>query len=245
MWDYIFLGILQGIFEWIPISSEGIVAMASKILIQNLNPLDLSLFLHLGTTLAVLLYFRNDWKNVLTFKNLKLFRFLIISTLISLAVGYPLYKTVQNFIIGSGLLVMTGLGLLFTAFFQKAKRDSKIGFDKLAIITGFLQGLSVIPGFSRSGATVFGLSLGQISPSEILKVSYMMSVPVIITSSVYLFLKNPVILFEGWISLFFSFLAGILSLSFLMHFSKKINFSKFALFFSLLCFLGAIIEFLI
>jgi len=241
MWSYIFLGILQGLFEWIPISSEGIVALTSQFLIEEVNPVDIAIFLHLGTLFAVLVYFRKDWKQVFTLKDKKLLRFFIISTFISLIVGYPLYNRVSNEAIGSRLLAVMGLGLLLTAFFHKTKITFKMSFDQLAFITGFLQGLAVIPGLSRSGSTIFGLSQGRLTPLETLKISYMMSLPVILVSSVYIYLNNPVFLYEGWPSLIVSFLVGTLSLKFLINLSQKINFFQFALVFGLLCFLGAVI----
>ena len=245
MWQYIILGIVQGLFEWIPISSEGIVALASKFLLIEFNPIDLALFLHLGTLLAVIFYFKKDWKGVVFFKDSKLARFLIISTMISLMVGYPVYKMIRSAVVGSGLLLIMGFGLLLTACFHKLKKTLKIRPDKLAIITGFLQGLAVIPGLSRSGSTIFGLSLSKITPSQALKTSYMMSVPVIFVSSTYLFLTNPSLILNAWPSLIFSFLFGVLSLRFLMNMSQKIDFFKFALIFSILCFIGAAIECLV
>lgn len=246
MWDYIFLGILQGVFEWLPISSEGIVALTSQFLIKETNPIDIALFLHLGTFFAVLVYFRNDWKEVLLLKNPNLFRFLVISTIVSLVIGYPLYKIIRDVAVGATLLLVMGFGLLFTAYFHRSEKALDVGLDKglgkLAALAGFLQGLAIIPGLSRSGSTIFGLSLGKLSPSEILKISYMMSCPVILASTAYLLLKNPV-LAEGWPSVVSSFLVGILSLSLLMKVAEKINFYMFALIFALLCFIGGIIGF--
>ena len=258
MLSYIFLGVLQGIFEWIPISSEGVVALAGQFLTETVSLIDLALFLHLGTALAVLIYFWGDWKDVLFFKNKKLFRFLIIATIVSLAVGFPVYKLVREVAIGAGLLSVMGFGLLFTAYFQRTTTAGKpsrrtgwlpakvnLNFSQLAVISGFLQGLSVIPGLSRSGSTIFGLSLGKIKPPQILKISYMMSLPAVIASSLYLFFKNPVLICEGGIPLFFSFSIGILSLHFLIKLSQRINFSKFALIFGILCLIGAAIGFTI
>lgn len=245
MGQYIFLGIIQGIFEWIPISSEGIVALVSQLLLAELNVIDLALFLHLGTLLAVVFYFRKDWKNVITLRDSELARFLIIATLISLIVGYPVYQIIRSATIGSGLLLIMGFGLLLTACFHKTKKARKIPNHQLAIITGFLQGLAVIPGLSRSGATIFGLSLSEIEPVRALKISYMMSVPAVFASTAYLYLKNPILLFSAWPGLIFSFLLGILTLHFLIHWAQKIDFFKFALIFSFFCFVGAIIECLI
>lgn len=244
MWIYAFLGIIQGIFEWIPISSEGIVALSSRFLVKDFNPIDLALFLHLGTFFAVLVYFRKDWRKILTLKDLKLLRFLLIATLISLAIGFPFYKIVRNVVIGNVLLLIMGFGLLITAYFNKTKKTFKIGSDRLAMIAGFLQGLAVIPGLSRSGATIFGLSLAKDDPSEVLKISYLMSAPVVLSSAVYMILDNSVLVIESWPALIFSFLAGILSLDLLLRITRRINFFKFILIFSFLCFLGATLSFL-
>jgi len=243
MWQYILLGVIQGIFEWIPISSEGIVAALSQFFIKDINPIDIALFLHLGTVLAVAVYFRKDWKQVFSLKDPELLRFLIIATIVSLAIGYPLYIIIQNAVTGAILLLITGFGLLVTAYFHKIKKlDFGLdkGSGKLAIIAGFLQGLAVIPGLSRSGVTIFGLSLGKLSPSQILKTSYMMSAPVILSSTVYILLKNPALI-EGWPSLIVSFGVGILSLSFLMKVAERINFFIFALVFAVICFIGGAI----
>lgn len=244
MLDYIILGILQGIFEWLPISSEGIVALTSHFLIKDLNPVDVALFLHLGTLVAVLIYFRKDWIKVLTFKDNKLLKFLTITTIISLVIGFPIYLLMKSLVAGASLLIIMGFGLLFTAYFHKSKRKLNLKSNKLAIISGLLQGLAVIPGLSRSGSTIFGLSLGKLKPEQILKISYMMSAPIIVAASLFIIIKEPTIL-QGWPAIISSFIFGILTLSILMKLAKKINFFYFALVFAILCFVGGIISFLI
>ena len=121
MINYIILGIVQGIFEWLPISSEGITSLLSNFLIKNFHPIDLALFLHLGTLLAAIIYFRRDWIKILSFKNKELLNFLIISTIVSLTISYPLYKIIKSFAFGNGLLVLMGFGLLATAYAHKKK----------------------------------------------------------------------------------------------------------------------------
>jgi len=243
MLEYIILGIFQGIFEWLPISSEGITALFSHFFIKEFNSVDLALFLHLGTLLAAIFYFRKDWWEIIKLKNKKLLKFLIIATIISLFISYPLYKFVKNAVFGNGILLVMGFGLLITAYFHKKNINFEIKNKYLALITGILQGLAVIPGVSRSGATIFGLSLRKMEPKKILKISYLMSVPVVLASSAYLFLNNPVMVVSAWPALITSFLIGILSLHFLIQWAKKINFFKFALIFSIICFIGAIIGF--
>lgn len=245
MFNYILLGIIQGVFEWLPISSEGISSLFSHFFIKGFNPVDLALFLHLGTLLAVIIYFRKDWWEIITFKNKKLLRFLFIATVISLLISYPIYKMIKNAVLGGSLLLVVGLGLLITAFFHKKNLKIKIKLDHLALLTGFLQGLAVIPGLSRSGATIFSLSLNEENPEKILKVSYLMSGPIVLASSFYLFLENPNLASQSWPALIASFIFGMISLKILINWSKKINFFKFALFFSLICFLGAILSFIL
>ncbi len=244
MIESIILGILQGIFEWLPISSEGILAITSYLL-KEPHPIDISLFLHFGTLLAVLIYFKKEWKEILTFKDKKLLSFLTISTFFSLIFGFLIYqwlKTISLF--GSYLLLIVGIGLLLSGFFseKREKFNFNLNFFHSAVICGILQGFSVIPGFSRSGSTIFGLSLGIKNPTEILKISYMMSVPVVILANLYLVFKNPILISpKSVISLVFSFLVGILVLDYLMKISQRINFSKFCFLFGSLCILGSIL----
>lgn len=244
MWDYILLGFLQGIFEWIPISSEGVVAIFSSYLIKDYNSVDLALFLHLGTVLAAIVYFWKDWINLAQFKDKEFLRFFIIVTFISGTLGFFVYKMARDVSMGTGLLALTGLGLLLTSWFQKTNIKLKINKDVSSIIVGLLQAISAIPGVSRSGSTVFGLSLTESDPTEILKRSYMISVPVVVGSSLYLYIKDPVIASSSWIAVIFSFIFGIISLKLLLDFSKKVNFSKFTLIFGILCLLGALFQFL-
>ena len=244
MWEYILLGFLQGVFEWIPVSSEGIVALASNYFIKDFNSVDLALFLHLGTLLATLVYFWKDWLNLITFKDKDFLRFFIIVSFISGTLGFFVYKVARDVAMGSGLLVLMGLGLLLTSWFQKNNIKLKINKDISSVIVGILQALSAIPGVSRSGSTVFGLSLTENNPAEILKKSYIISVPVVLGSSLYLYLDNPAIASSSWLAVVFSFIFGIISLKLLLDFSKKVNFSKFTLIFGILCLLGALVEFL-
>jgi len=240
----VLIGILQGIFEWLPISSEGIVALFGQLFVENVNAVDVAIFLHLGTLFAVLIYFSKDWRDVLVFRDKSLLKFLVIATVVSLTVGYPVYKLVRSIAFGSVLLLIMGIGLLITAYFHKSNKNFGLNKTWLAVITGALQGLAVIPGLSRSGSTIFGLSLGDLKPRQVLKFSYMMSAPVILAAAIFLVLKNPDLL-NGWVALVSSFIAGILSLHTLMKFSKRINFFKFTLIFGILCFIGAGISFVV
>lgn len=241
----IILGAIQGIFEWLPISSEGVLTLTASFLSKEFNPIDIALFLHLGTLFSCIIYFRKDWKKVILFKDRYMFRFLAIATLISLVIGFPVYKFIKHIALGNWLLFLTGIGLLFTAYFHKSKKIKQIRQKTLSYLVGFLQGFSVVPGFSRSGATIFGLSLGNLKPHKVLKMSYMLSVPVGVIANAYLFLKNPGLISQAWIGLITSFIVGMIGLHFLVKIAEKINFFKFALIFAILCFFGAIFGFIL
>ena len=241
MLEFILLGVAQGIFEWLPISSEGIVALMSSFLVDGMNAVDIALFLHIGTLLAVLVYFRKDWKEVILLKDKRILKFLIIATIISLIIGYPAYRFVRNIAIGTSLLFVVAIGLLITSYFHKSKQRFALELSQVSVIAGFLQGLAVIPGLSRSGSTIFGLSLGDIKTEEILKFSYMMSVPVVVASTVFILITNPLVA-AGWPALISSFVVGLITLHFLMKFSQKINFFWFTFVFGILCLIGAFVS---
>lgn len=244
MWEYILLGFLQGVFEWIPVSSEGVVALFSSFLIKDFNSVDLALFLHIGTLLAVIVYFWKDWIDLIFFKDKEFLRFFMIVTIISGGLGFFVYKLAENVTMGSGLLALMGFGLLLTSWFQKKNIKLNINKDLSSVIVGLLQALSAIPGLSRSGSTVFALSLTENNPSEILRRSYLISVPVVLGSSLYLYIKNPAMVVVSWPALIASFVFGLLSLKLLLDFSKKVNFSKFTFIFGILCLIGALWQFL-
>jgi len=245
MWEYVLLGALQGIFEWIPISSQGLITIFSSFIVTDINSIDFSLFLHLGTMFAVLIFFRKDWINLILLRDKELLRFFIIASIVSLSLGFVVYKTIGDIAIGSGLLFLIGFGLLLTSWFQKKDIRLNMNKDFNSVIVGLLQGISVIPGVSRSGSTIFGLSLKENDPSEILKKSYIISLPAVIVSTGYIFINSPSISSFPWIALLSSFVFGMISLKVLLVFSKKVNFSKITMTFGILCLIGGIMEWLI
>jgi undecaprenyl-diphosphatase len=244
--EYILLGILQGIFEWLPISSEGVVALFSNFFIEDLNAVDVAIFLHLGTFFAVMIYFWRDWFSLLTFKDDKLLKYLVLTTIVSAVLGFFIYDFAKGVVMGGGILFLMGVGLLLTSYFQSRKINFNIDNKYSPLVVGMLQGLSAIPGISRSGSTIFGLSFFEKDPVKILKISYLLSAPIVLGSSLYLFIKEPSMVYDGmWLSLIFAFIFGILTLKLLLDFAQKINFSKFTLIFGILCILGGVINCLI
>lgn len=243
MLEYLFLGMLQGIFEWLPVSSEGIVTLVSNLLLIP-DPLEFALWLHLGTVLAVLVYFRNEIAALP--KNKKLLEFLGIATAVSLPIGFILYIMLKNFSLGSPYwYLITGIGLIATSFFTRKKKSGFKTVNKAtaldAAIAGFSQGFAVIPGISRSGITMLALLDSKFSPEEALKLSFLMSVPVVLAA-------NALIVLEGFsfgvgqlLALASAFAFGFASIQVLLKLSKKINVSWFAWWFGVLSLLAYLV----
>ena len=164
--ESLFLGVLQGLTEWLPISSSGHLVIAQEYL--NIQaPLFFDILLHLATILVILIFFRKEilqiFKEFPNYKSShgKLGWYIIIATIPIALVGYLFNNQISSLFtntkaVGISLLI-TGLLLILTKFSQGKKEISL----KDSIIIGLSQALAIIPGISRSGATIStGLLLG-------------------------------------------------------------------------------------
>ena len=211
MLEYIILAILQGLFEWLPISSSGqVVIFSINILgISPENAFTISIWLHLGTTLAVLVKMRKEYYNIVKTiifnkgryeeKDVKLRNWLIYATLGTAVTALPLYFMLRFFILDafsaasgdiltliiSGLLIITGLVLFFLkrSFGNKSiERQSFKQIRKDSSISGLIQGIAILPGISRSGFTVSSILFEKYNQDQSLNLSFLMSAPVVIAS---------------------------------------------------------------
>jgi undecaprenyl-diphosphatase len=249
MLEIIFFGLLQGLFEWLPISSQGniVLLMVSFFGFNAEQAVNLAIFLHTGTMLSAIIYFRKELIELI--KSLKKFKpefneeknslisFLLISTFLTGLIGFPLYLFISDLSIqGELFIVLIGLALIFSGLIQKITENKKNEFKKLnlfdSILLGLMQGLAVIPGISRSGITVSGMLLRNYNSEQALKYSFLMSIPAVFAAEIGLGLIKglPVInLTEALIGLTASFLTGLISIHLLLKLSKKIKFWKFCI----------------
>jgi len=262
MLEAVVSGVLQGITEWLPISSEGVLVLVKTRIFHSPQGLphlmEQALFLHLGTFLAALIYFRKDVISLLKaffrFNKAKkdqetVLTFLIIATLMSGFLGLLLFKLLERAsssfaLAGKGIIVLISCLLLINAFLQ-IKAGRKRGEKKESALTtrdgfllGFLQGMAVLPGLSRSGLTVSGLLLNKFDSASALRVSFLMSLPIVFFGNLFLNLTDFVFTFNALLALFLSFLFGILTIGFLLRLAKKVNFGWFVLSFAALSFLS-------
>jgi len=278
MFQEIISGIVQGIFEWLPVSSEGVLfLLQANFFDPSQEMMDIFkgvLFLHLGTFLAALIYLRKDvlsiFKTIINYKSggleeKNIFKFLFVSTLVSGLLGLLLLKFFTGFDeeikgVGRILTLIIGLLLLVTAFLQIKTRGGGPARNALhgdagglkgyndptlkdGILLGFVQGLSVLPGLSRSGLTVSFLLLRKFGEEASLRISFLMSLPVILAANILLNLPEASLYFskEAMAGFLFSFLFGLLTIDLLIKTSRKINFGFFVLFFGILTILSVII----
>lgn len=197
----IIMGLVQGLSEFLPISSSAHLVLTSNFykvfkgieIVQESNQeIFLDIMLHLGTLIAVLIFFRKEiWEIIKALKsgnkddkNFKTGIYIIIGTFISVAVAYPL-KDVASFLVFKPaivgiLLIFTGSLLLFSERFSKV--NNKINL-KNSIFIAIAQGLAALPGFSRSGLTIATGLLSGIERAEAARYSFLLSIPIILGAS--------------------------------------------------------------
>jgi len=264
MYEQILLGIIQGITEWLPISSEGLIVLIKTNFFKNQQAITLTireaLFLHLGTFLAAFIYFYKDIIHLIK----ALFRikhqpaetkntivFLMISTLISGVLGVFLLKIVGGIAeqfdqAEKFITILIGLLLFVTGFLElKAKKD---GYKKEkdlklidGVILGIVQGFAALPGLSRSGLTVSALLLRRFDKTLTLKLSFLMSLPVVLGGNLILNYDTWQWPPETYAGVFFSFLFGLATIHILLRLAEKINFGYFVIFFGCLTLLSVLI----
>jgi undecaprenyl-diphosphatase len=245
----IILGILQGLFEWLPISSQGNLVLLSTLFLglQPIDAINYAIFLHTGTLLSVLVYFRRDINNIVW--NLKKYKprfdsddnrlisFLIISTFVTGVVGFATYTSVTMAALTGELFIgVVGISLIITGLLQKYSKGLSDFYRKLnfndSILLGLLQGISVIPGISRSGITVSGFLLRNYTAEKALKYSFLMSIPAILAAEIGLVILNGIPnipMGDALLGLLAAFFTGLASIHVLLRVAQKVKFWKFCI----------------
>lgn len=237
----IILGIVEGITEFLPISSTGHLIITSHLLkLPHTDFLkSFEIIIQLGAILAVIvLYF----KSFLKIKNLTR---VVAGSIPTAIIGFILYGFVKNNLLGSTSIVLWALflgGLIIIIFEYFYKNKNTQGEKTISDIShtqsffvGLFQSLAIIPGVSRSAATIMGgLALG-IPRHTIVEFSFMLAVPVMIGATGLDVYKNysvissgdPILLVVGFLT---SFIVAIIAIKFLLKFIKKNNFTPFGIY---------------
>jgi len=235
--EILILSIVQGISEFLPISSSAHLFLVSEIYKFKSQSLLVDVGLHLGSLLAIIFYFRNELKEIVNNKNL--FFLMVLGSLPVIILGAIIYKTgLINYFRNIEVIAWTTLIfalLLYIA--DKFENKKKIETDlelKSILIIGVFQILALIPGVSRSGIVITAGRFLNFSRYDSTKISFYLSIPAIAGAS-FLSLKslvdknidlNLIVL----VSILLSFIFSYLTIKYFLIFVKKFTLNTFVIY---------------
>lgn len=242
------LGLLQGITEFLPVSSSGHLVLAESVLHFSIDPLSMQSFnvlLHAGTLLALLFCYRERWYKLFlsVFTNdtahRRLLAFLIVATIPGAIAGLLFEEVIANeFSSRSSVAVaflVTAAILVVGERAEQSRRMEHLSAGKVFLV-GLAQACALIPGLSRSGLTISAARIMQTDRQEALDFSFLLAVPIIAGAS-FMALRSLV---EGTVSLpppsvigigfFSSFVASTLAIRFLRAFVLRHSLAWFSLY---------------
>ena len=179
--DVTFLAILQGVAEFLPISSSGHLVIGQHVLGVKDAGLQLDVFLHVGTLLSVALYYRKSLWRIIAERDFCYAAKIVLSALPAVAV-YAIFKEdveslFNNTKMVGALLMFTGAVLAGTRFLPTGTKD--VSFLR-ALWMGCMQAVALLPGVSRSGMTLAAARSGRVEPAKSAEFSFLMSAPLIL-----------------------------------------------------------------
>ncbi len=250
----IILGIIQGIAEFLPISSSAHLIIFRDIFgigagLSTKAALCFDLALHLGTLLAIAVFFFKDfWQMVIKGvtkgvkdKDGKLFWQIVVATIPAALAGVLFEEQVENFIRTNYLLIATALivmGIIIYAVDKYSKQEKQVKdlSFKDAMIIGCSQVFALIPGFSRSGTTIASARALKTDREAAAKFSFYLSAPVVLGACVLQFFKEGTVsliqdnLMMFIVGILVAFITGLLCIKFLLHYLKKHDFKIFMIY---------------
>lgn len=252
MIEIFILSLIQGITEFLPVSSSSHLILVSKFLNFENESLSIDVSLHVGSFMAVVVYF---YKDILSFfKNKILFLKIFISSLPVMIFGFFLVESgmiekIRNLKLIAWTTLTFGILLYISDKFKLVKNISKNFTYKSAIVIGFFQIFSLIPGVSRSGVAITAARFLNFKRLDAAKISFLLSIPILGAVSVF-GIKN-LILYEdtyltklNLISIILSFLSSLITIKYFLYYIKKFNLNVFVYYRTLLGLILLIIAYL-
>ncbi|MDD4839764.1 MAG: undecaprenyl-diphosphate phosphatase [Clostridia bacterium] len=249
--DAFILGIVQGFTEFLPVSSSGHLLFLELIGVGNPSLL-FNVLLHLGSLLAVIIVFRSSLRDLICHPLQKKTLLLVIATIptcaIALVFKYAFPSLLEGSLLAFGFLLTSCF--LFATKFLENNRIRTLS-NKTALLTGICQGIAVLPGVSRSGATISTLMLLGVPKEEAFEFSFLLSIPIIIASAVlesneffaasatFTFYPIPIVI--GFLS---AFVTGFISLKIFASLIKKQSLVPFAIYTAVLAVLALVFSLL-
>jgi len=237
LFDATILGIIQGITEFLPISSSGHLVLGQALLGVDSPGNVVEVVTHLGTLLSIIWVFWKDLSSILiSFQNKdtqKYILFLIMGTLPAVIIGLAARDMITDLFdsisMVAGSLIFTGIILLLT---QKLNRKNKQLNLKKGLLIGLTQAFAMVPGISRSGMTIStGLALG-LSGKDAAKFSFLLAIPVIAGAGLLTVLDTQpgsisIPMLQLLLAFFSAFIVGTISIKWLLGLLESGKFHRF------------------
>ena len=235
MIEIIILSLIQGVAEFLPISSSSHLILVSEYLEFENQSLSIDVSLHIGSFLAVIVYFSNDIKNF--FNNKIVFYKIFLSSLPVMIVGFFLVEfdiinKIRNIETIAWTTLIFGI-LLFISDKFKDEKNVNDNFDyKSALLIGFMQILSLVPGVSRSGIAITTARLLKFKRTEAAKISFLISIPILGAISIFglknIFISESVEFTKlNLLSIIISFVFSFLTIKYFLKYIEKFNLNIF------------------
>ena len=236
--EILVLSLVQGITEFLPISSAAHLVLITKYYSFNNQNLLIDICLHLGSLMAIIFYFRNDLINFINNRNFLIK--ILVGTIPIIPVGYVLYESgliqqLRNLEVVGWMSLLFGI-LLYLSDKREIRSTIENNFtNKSAIIFGLFQVLSLIPGVSRSGITITaGRALG-FNRYDSAKISFFLAIPALAAASIlgiYNIYKegSSELNFLAIIAVIFSFIFSYFTITLFFKFVRKFSLSVFVLY---------------
>jgi len=235
--EVLILSVIQGISEFLPVSSSAHLIIFSKIIDFSNQSLIFDVGLHLGSLLAILFYFKKELLNITNDK--KLFNLLLIGSIPLILIGYIFYSTgiidsFRNLKIIAWTTLIFGLLMYFADTFKVEKKIEKNLTIKNILIIGIMQILAFVPGVSRSGITITAGRFLNFDRHDSTKISFYLSIPALMGASV-LSLKDAVnenVEFNFFliISIILSFIFSYLTIKYFLIYTKRFSLKFFVIY---------------
>ena len=239
------LGLLQGLAEWLPVSSQGVVAGAYSLMFDASfdEAVGFALWLHVGAVPSVLIALRHDIYDIVSDflasprAPSPTFQFLVASTLLSGIVGLPLIVALGD-ISAIGGIAATGMigGFMLVSGYLQLKRHDSADVERKdltlmdAFVVGVAQGISVIPGLSRSGMTIAVLLSRRVDRRRALTLSFLLSIPASLAAALYIGIESGLEFdAEAGLAAAVAFVVGLFTIRALMTVASRINFGWFVI----------------
>ena len=251
MLEAAFWGLIQGLTEFLPISSSGHLVLVPALLGQDPPDLATSAMLHMGTLLAVLIYFRREVVEVLTFteKGRRLLLLLLVGTIPAAVLGLTLnsqFEGLNERPRGIAVaLFITGVVLFSTRWIRRGSRTAAEATYKDTILIGLGQAVALIPGVSRSGSTISTGLLRGFSDAEAARYSFLLGIPAIAGAGVFegkdLLDSGSSVGVEIFLGVAVAAISGYVAIAFLLRLIGRTGLSPFGLY----CMVAATVAFIL